>query len=147
MNPQEHIHHLNSPMHAPFVSAILCEDLRRVGLTEKTPFHWKLRNGEAFIWSNDFDPDQYYSQSEEHIGYIWVTNTVPAYSAADIEKIVGDFFHIAKAGNHEVTCYQHRRVGTRKAPRYADALALIAVELLMRRIITPSFANAVITHQ
>lgn len=146
MTVRDHINHLNQPMHAAFVSPVLCKDLMETGLTDKTPFHWKLKNGEAFIWSNSFDPDGYYDNAEELINQIYTTISIPAYTCADIEKLVGDFFHICKKGEHEVTAYHHTRIGTRRAPRYADALALIAIEILKRRIISPTVANNIITH-
>jgi hypothetical protein len=145
MDQHPHIQHLNLPIHAPFAAPVLCKDLHEAGLTEQTPFHWKIQNGQAFIWSEAFDPDHYYKQSSSIIDAHYTIAVIPAYSAADLEKIIGEFIHFVKEGNHEITPSKHIRIGTRKAPRYADALALIAIEVLKRRIVQPNIASQLIT--
>lgn len=145
MDQHPHLHHLNLPLHAPFATPVLCKDLQEAGLTENTCFHWKIQNGEAFIWSTVFDPDHYYKQASSIIDAHYTIATIPAYSCTDLEKIVGSFIHIVKEGQHEITPHQYARIGTRRAPRYADALALIAIELIKRRTIQPADASQIIT--
>lgn len=144
MNLKNHLQTLALPLHQNFVDPILCKDLFEAGLTDKTPFFWKISNGQPFIWTTTFDPDKYYTNAEAIIDACLHTAILPAYTAADMEKIIGNFLHTCVAGNHEVTPLQHRRIGLRMAPRYPDALAMIATELLMRRIIAPAAVNNII---
>lgn len=146
MTLASHLEHLNLPIHLPFAAPVLCVDLALAEMTKDTHFYWKIGAGSAFIWSRDFDPDAYYTNAETVIDSFTGTNIVPAYTSADLEKLIGTFSHICKNGEHEVFPHQYTRIGMRKAPRYADALALITLELLKRRIITPGFANTVLAY-
>lgn len=145
MSIKEQLANLDLPLHANFVAPVLCKDLQEMGLTEKTHFQWKIQNGNSFIWTTTFDPDHYYRDSEKMIdNHLIRTIIVPAYTSADIEKLIGDLIHICNNRQHEVTPTQYPRIGTRKAPRYADALALIAIELLKRSILKPEHVNLLI---
>lgn len=146
MNLSIHLQELNLPLHANFVAPVLCKDLIELGIEHTPHFIWKIQNGQPFIWSKSFDPDGYYNTTESIIEkHIITTINIPAFSASDLEKIIGNFLHICTAGDHEVTPTQFPRIGTRKAPRYADAIALVAIELIKRGIIKPAQVNKLIT--
>jgi len=144
MDIQQHLKTLNLPLHQNFVVPILCKDLHAAGLSDKTAYQWKIQNGQAFIWTTAFDPDNYYRQAESIIDSHIITTIIPAYTSADMEKIVGNFYHTSVSGEHEVRPLQFVRIGVRRAPRYPDALAMVAVELLIRRIILPEAVNGIV---
>lgn len=137
----QNFHALQSQTNRPFVAPAFCKELLSAGLNSKALHSWKLSfSNEVFLFSDHFDPDGYYTAAENLLNSKFCKEVIPAYTSADMETLIGDFHHFYTNGVHEIIPIKHRRIGIRKSPRYPDALALVVIELLHRKIVTPEAA-------
>lgn len=144
MNYLLHLAGLNLPLHRPFVAPVLCKELTDLGVWPPALYCWKICNGDAFIWSHAFDPDEYYKTAESEMDRIVISKKVPAFSCSDIEKILPAFIHTYYNNSHSISLQTIPTI-KQSAPRYADALALVLIDMLKGDHIIPSRINKLIT--
>lgn len=138
---QRNLQSLNLPIHRPFVAPILCKDLTELGLTKSAKHTWKIMNGDAFVFTEHYDPDDYYSSAQALLDKNYCTMVLPAYQATDLEPLVGDFTHIFLKGSHEIFPITYRLIGRVMAPRYADAIAMMLISAIKKHQVSVANLN------
>ncbi len=145
-NLTKHLQSLQKPVHRPFVAPILCKDLMELGLTKSTAHSWKVINGDAFIFTEHYDPDGYYSAAQDLLDQNYCNMVLPAYQVTDLEPLIGDFTHIAFGGQHEIFPLTYTMLGKTTAPRYCDAVAMLIISGLKKHILKLDKLNTLLTH-
>lgn len=138
---QRNLQSLNLPVHRPFVAPILCKDLIELGLTKAAKHTWKIMNGDAFVFTEHYDPDGYYSAAQSLLDQNYCNIVLPAYLATDLEPLVGDFTHLLMNGTHEIFPQTYRLIGRVTAPRYADAIAMMLISAIKKHQVSVAKLN------
>lgn len=133
---QKHFQNLETSAHRPFVAPILCKDLLELGLTKTSLHSWKIHSGDAFVFTEHYDPDGYYAAAQSLLDQNYCTAVLPAYQATDLIPLIGNFNHIYFNNEHEIKPLTYPHIGIKKAPRFPDVVAMVLIDLLKRQTVS-----------
>ena len=139
---------LQSPLYSLLVAPPYCRLLLEEGLTQSTPYHYVVIDGLAELNTYAFDRDDYYAQADANVSY---TNKdhkpliLPAYTIMDLEKALPDFCICRCNGKYELSVEGFYSLDVVKDNRLPDALALMVLQGIRKRVLKADNINSLIT--
>lgn len=124
-----------------FVSPSLCLDMLACGLTDKTPFRWKNVQNTWILWSDSFDPDNYYQIAKDWIAEYNDIQVLPAYTVAQMESIIPDYLLEKRSGQYVLSVENIYGLPSVGNTRLADAFGYLVIEILRNKQYGPVYCN------
>lgn len=141
------LHNLDLPPYQNFVTPLLCKDLEVAGIICQTSYSWIIRNNEISLFTILFDQDDYYLNGQKAINNLCPPqDIINAFSIKDVEKIIPEDYMLLKTGKYYEICFNKLyNIQPVQALRMPDAFAMMALELIRKRIIDIKKANECIS--
>lgn len=118
-----------------FASPQYCEQLD-VFLKFSTPFYWRVKEKKSELAARIFDPEELYNNSDGALEEIKIIKIHNAYSVGELESLLPDYC-IEKVNNRfRVFCDAAYNIPETESEKLADALAIMAISGLRRRVIS-----------
>ena len=118
-----------------FASPAYCKALQNAGIYHHCNFTWKKFDDQNFeLWSESFDPDDYYKDGNRLLSLCAEPITVPAFSLKDLERCVpGDYVIYRSSNTYVLSCEIMYEIPKMRSDRLPDVFAMAVIELVNRK--------------
>lgn len=128
---------LNIPIIQDFVKPLLCNELLVAGLHVKTNYLWVVNESIADLFTDAFDPDNYYKDSFSLLAaFKNASNILPAFQIRDMERLLPPYLLSKSCAGYELSLERMYDMPTITGDRLPDVYAMMVLECLRKRLLT-----------
>ena len=132
---------MEHPLYRGFISPVYCVYLQEQGLDIATPFIWRIINNQAFLHTHIFDVDNTNMQSIANVDYISPVSTLSAFTMADMELMIPDYFISRHGNSFTLSCDKMWGLEDVTDVRLPDAFALMLLQCFRKKITNVELAT------
>lgn len=139
---------------ANFANPSLCRDLLIAGMYNESPYRWEVIDqrgvNHARLNTYAFDPDNYYRHGDDAISLLAPICTLPAYSLAELERLVPADYTIAFSLKSEYIIMPssiYPELDGCVESRLPDLFGKHLLECFRKRIIDPTLLKSMINEK
>ena len=124
-----------------FVSPIYSVYLKDIGLKIDTPYFWQVNNGLAELHTHVFDMDEVYKQAfanQQAVANAFgvTTSIIAAFTVADMEKLLPDYFLSCNTGTYTLTCDKMWALQDETSNHLPDVFAMMVLQCIRKKIVS-----------